>query len=873
MSRRIGKPPNVSREAGSDGVRRQVDDVFVQVCLSLGLVTSSLNARSVIDFIGLQDLIAYSAKPGWAGVKAKTRKGSKAMQHSKTARAHSRSKMTTRLMAGAALSVLCGAMIDVGVSRAEITSAAPATEQVETVVVTAQRREQKLQDVGIAVTAITGGQLKALGLKDSTDLTKDVPGLKMNEYTPSAVVFNIRGVSQNDFGDEQEPPVAVYQDDSYSSSFISSGFPMFDLARVEVLRGPQGTLFGRNATGGAIQFISAKPSHDFNGFVTVGTGSWQDRNIEAAINLPISDKIQTRLSGMQDNSDGYIKELDSNFPNRGAANHWALRDITDWEPNDTTKVELNVRFARNPHEHSAGMYSWEAAYANSNNQGVYLPANMVNPNSNGVSAPAGLPPGADFYGYNNSAIDYQRGGNPFLVGTQGPSYTDRSLFAANLKIDSEVGAFHVTSITDVQDNTKHYLEDASASPSGWVTFAQGGNVRQYSEELRTSGHFGQHELVMGAFAMSVDGHYTASYALPSGFDGDYVPNVTFSQLTKSYAIFAQDEWTLPNNFKAILGARYWSDERQVNYNAFDTYGEGVIFNTHQVYAYNWSTGAQVTQGITVKPSDADKTFSDYSLRAELDYKPTKDILTYASFNRGTKSGGFTLSTATPTAGTEASFLNGIPYKPEVLNAYEIGVKSTLPLRSTLNLTAFYYDYQNYQAFTYYGQVEVVVNKQAWEQGFEAEFATHPLPGLTLSGNAAFMNNQVTGVALPIPDPGIPLVNRHLPQAPKEAFQGLARYEHPILSGFGALQWDTEYTGATCFSVLCAPIEREPSHVISNIRVSYQPASKQWEAAFALNNAFNEIYRVYTYDASPFSGQIPSVYGKPQNWAVTLTYHF
>ena len=134
------------------------------------------------------------------------------------------------LLAGAALGAVYVAPV-----HAQTSSPAPATTHLDEIVVTAQRREQRLQDVGIAVTALNSKSIAALGLKDSTDLTRAVPSLKLNAYTPSAVVFNIRGVSQNDFGDEQEPPVAVYSDDSYCSSFVCSGFPMFDLARVEAV--------------------------------------------------------------------------------------------------------------------------------------------------------------------------------------------------------------------------------------------------------------------------------------------------------------------------------------------------------------------------------------------------------------------------------------------------------------------------------------------------------------------------------------------------------------------------------------------------------------------------------------------------------------
>ncbi len=135
-------------------------------------------------------------------------------------------------------------------------SAAPTTPEAGSgeIVVTAQRREQKLQDVGIAVTVLGKKELSNLNITNATDIVRAIPNLKFNAYSSSQVVFNVRGVSQNDYGDQQEPPVAVYQDDSYASSITTASFPIFDLARVEALRGPQGTLFGRNATGGAVQF-------------------------------------------------------------------------------------------------------------------------------------------------------------------------------------------------------------------------------------------------------------------------------------------------------------------------------------------------------------------------------------------------------------------------------------------------------------------------------------------------------------------------------------------------------------------------------------------------------------------------------------------
>ncbi|MDR3506704.1 MAG: TonB-dependent receptor [Caulobacteraceae bacterium] len=760
--------------------------------------------------------------------------------------------------------LLIGAALGLALSAPAFAQTAPAAaapavkpDQIDAIVVTAQRREQRLQDVGIAVTALGGKSIASLGLKDSTDLVRAVPSLKLNAYTPSAVVFNIRGISQNDFGDEQEPPVAVYQDDSYASSFVSSGFPMFDLQRVEVLRGPQGTLFGRNATGGAIQFISNKPTKDYQGYVSATYGSYDDLNVEGAVSGPLADNVQMRLSGMHEAGDGYLKSIYPGVSSRGGQNHWALRDIIEWQPTANSNVELEVRYGQNPHENSAGMYSWEAAYPGLHGQGAYLPANV---DYWGTGA------GADASGYRNDAIDAVRGGDPWKVAALGRSYTDRSLFDTKLKIEAPLGPVRITSITDYQANYKYYLEDASASPNDVVIFQQGAHIKQYSQELRGAAEFGDHQVVVGAFGMVIDGRYTASYGFPSL---DFIPDVRFSERTTSYAFFAQDEWKLPGDFKAILGARYWHDQRKVNYLATDNTGEKIIFNSSEVVAIKAGTNVSDLTGVTVTPADANKEFSDYSLRAELDYKPSNSLLVYASFNRGTKSGGFTLSTSTPTAGFEADFLNGIPYKPEVLNAYEIGVKTNLPYATTFNVTGFYYDYHNYQAFAQYGLVQNVVNLPAEELGLEVELTTHPIHGLTLQANTSLLDNKVKNV--PLPDHTI--VDHRFPQAPKVSADVLARYEFPVGPGDVSIQADAEYTGRYCFSVLCAPVEREAPHIVGNVRFGFTPNNKKWDVAVFVNNVGQEIYRVYTFDVAGYTGQIPSVYAKPRTWGVSATYHF
>ena len=178
----------------------------------------------------------------------------------------------------------------------------------EEIVVTAQKREQSLQDVGISVTALSGEQMEALGFNTSQELVQQVPGLQMNSFNPGYTAFNLRGISQNNFADHLEAPVAVYVDDVYLGSMNALNLQMFDMAATEVLRGPQGTLFGRNATGGLIHFRSNKATEDeWNGYFKASYGERDDRVLEGAVGGAFSDSVRGRIAGRMQKTDGYIK--------------------------------------------------------------------------------------------------------------------------------------------------------------------------------------------------------------------------------------------------------------------------------------------------------------------------------------------------------------------------------------------------------------------------------------------------------------------------------------------------------------------------------------------------------------------------------------
>jgi len=764
------------------------------------------------------------------------------------------------------------------------------------IVVTAQKREQKLQDVGIAISVLGKDDLNNRTINSATDIVSAIPNLKYNAYSSSQVVFNMRGVSQNDYGDQQEPPVAVYQDDSYASSITTASFPVFDLARVEALRGPQGTLFGRNATGGAVQFISSQPTDHLDGYVKLTYGRYNQSIVEGAVSGPLGDTLNARISGIYDRDDGYIKNITPGEKDRGANNHWALRGIFAFEPSKSFKAKLTLRYSQADKERQAGLYNYAPACFNSQFQGTFLsPTDTCSYwGTTGTAGP----------GYFNPAIAASQGGSPWKTAGTGAAYVDRKLFGATLRLDAQLGAFDVISITDYQHLSKFYIESgdgppelpyvenvtpagpvpcpAPASsvtcyPSGTV-FYQGAKVNQVSQELRLSTTTDRNFLTFGGFGMIIDGKYRAKYATP--FDG-YDPSVNFTQRTESFAFFAQDEFKLSDQVKLIGGLRYWHDHKIGDYTAVHTlplyalslhFGPGGISYTDLTGTNtpaSWTYGSGPS-GVTLTPADARPSFSGVTARAEIDYKPSDKVLLYASYNRGSKSGGFTFSTGTPFPYQLIDTINNLPYRPETLNDYEVGLKTTLAPGTTFNLAAFYYDYQNYQAFVQVALTQVVRNLPAKVKGIEADFTTHPAKGLTLQLSGAWQDSEVKNVLLP---DGATLVNHDLPQTPEFSGSATARYEFGLAGGTASLQGDAIFQSSMCFTVMCAPVEREHGYAVANARIGFTTGDKKIDVAVFVNNLFDKAYRVYAFDGSLYWGDVLGVYAKPRTWGVSVKYNF
>lgn len=686
------------------------------------------------------------------------------------------------------------------------------------VTVTAQKREQNVQDVGISITALSGEQLRQLGYAGTAEIIAQTPGMKMLSYSPSLTVLSIRGVSQNDFADHYEPPVAVLVDEAYVSSQGAVNTLLLDVQRVEVLRGPQGTLFGRNATGGAIQYLSNQPTRDLEARAQLTVGSFNQRNAEVVLSGPLSEKLAARLAVGYVGNDGWLKNRIG--PDLNGNEDVAGRLILAYEPSETTSISLKLHGSRNDDE--SGGYSHRAIFADADGLGADVPADVDI---------YGTCPGCDLLGYRNAGSDPLRQSHDRI------GFLERDIGGATAKLAFDLGFAKLTAISDYLSMDKVFGSDSDASPNNLLTFDSDQKLEQYSQEVRLSGQTDRLSWVGGIYLLDIDTHGTQSAGIGTLYDPPYVGTDRYRQTTRSAALFGQLEYQLSERFSLIGGARYTTDEKRMSIDLRDTAGSSLVFNR------------------SLYPSLAEQTFDNVSGKIELDWRVLDDVMLYGSVNRGTKAGGFSAPIFLPFD------VNALPHDQEVLTAYEAGVKSALwDGRARLNAAMFHYDYQDYQAFFLVGLSKNIANRDATINGAELELALSPVEGLDLSLGVSYLDGSVHDIVLPSGR----IADRDMPMAPRWGINGLVRYRWPLFGGTLALQADATYSSAFNFYVLNPPSTEESAYTVTNTRLSFAPGDERWELAIAVKNVFDTEYRQYANDISALSIGLDAY--APPRWA-------
>jgi iron complex outermembrane receptor protein len=723
------------------------------------------------------------------------------------------------------------------------------------ITVTAQRREQRLEDVGTSITAFDTASMEKLGLRSTTDIVQQVPGMQYQTFSPTITIFNLRGISQNDFGDHHEAPVAVYADDVYQASMSSVAGSMFDQERVEVLRGPQGTLFGRNATGGLIHYLSVKPSLDGSGgYANLSGGEYGDLETEGAVNLPVNDHVGTRFSF----ATAYHNGLISNFAGRDAntQNQYAGRFQVLDKVSDAGDVLLKLYYLRNLGEISPS-YAWGAS-CNVVGSGPLCPAGV-----HGLGAffyppanPYGTCPGCDGSGYIKPTS------NPFSQGFDRQGVFYRTLYGSTVHLDWNFGGgLKLTSVTDYMHLHKRYGEDSDGSPNFQFNFDTYQTYHQFSEELHLSDSSEGFRWITGAYYLDLhnDDVQAEDVNQPEFFFVVHKQGNQFTLDTRSWALFAQTEWDFASQWTLIAGARYTRDDKHYNYTLWNPAPGTPLLDANGVpYVYNSSTA----------PDVVDKTFDLYSGKLELDFKPQAGLLFYGSVNRGPKGGGWSAPSNPSGTNLYATLASVLAYKPETLIDYEIGTKVTfLGGRGRLNADVFYYDYRNYQAFFLRNFTQIIGNVDAKLEGGEVELALIPVHGLTVELGVAALATRIKNVILPDGSSA----DREMPNAPKWTVNLLARYEWPTSVGTFSASVDGKWNASQWLENINAPVDFQPSYAVADVHLGYAPNERLSFDAWAKNVA-NKYYRVYNLDLSGI-GYNESVYGSPRWVGATVTYRF
>lgn len=735
---------------------------------------------------------------------------------------------TTKLFAVSTVAILA---LAANAARAQESAAqdaataadAPSGGLADVIVVTASKREQNLQTVGTAITAISAEKLAKLGTADVTAISTMVPSLQTYTYAPTMTVFNIRGVSQNDYSDSQEAPIAFYTDGAYVSAGGAISGQLFDISQVEVLRGPQGTLFGRNATGGVIQVESARPTRELDGYLKISVGSYDEIASEGAISGSLTSGIRGRLSFMTDKHDGYVTNLFNNT-RLGDANRWAVRgQIAADVPGG--QLHIKTFYTRNNNETPAG-YKPVPAIQDENGLGVLDPT------------------GTDILGYRDD-------NGPFTVSFNQQPLFDRKYYGGTVTYTGSLGrGVEITSITDYQHLDKFYIEDTDASPNRLYSYIAGQSLDQGSEELRLSAAMGNLKWVAGAYAMVIR---TRASQLNGFEDVGSITELANLTKTRSFAVFGQVEYNL-GKVTVIGGLRGSFDRKAYDYTL-----------NQRTFAPEEPSDVTVNYNPSLDPR-AVRHDNNWSGKFEVDYKPNDDILLYASVNRGTKAGGYAAPSTISVP--EDEFFSLITFDQEVLTNYEAGFKAALAgNRLRVNGSVFHYDYNGYQTFTNIGLQAHIANNPAKVDGVELEVTASPIRNLTLNAYGSYLNSRVFDVGL---SSGIS-VERRMPQAPRWSGGASLSYTQP--TSLGDFRFDTNwsYSGRYFFEAFNAPSDFQTGYWLGDASVSFTPkALPQLDFSVAVKNVTNNVYNSYGYDLS-FQGLQQFTIGLPRWVLASVTY--
>jgi iron complex outermembrane receptor protein len=558
-------------------------------------------------------------------------------------------------------------------------TAVPRSAGIEEIVVTSRRREEALQEVPISIVAFTAAEIANNRMENMRTLADMVPNLEVRQvYVNSMPAIYMRGVGSNDYNPSAASSVGLYVDGVYRSLLAGALFQTFDTERVEVLRGPQGTLYGKNTTGGSLNFHSVMPGDEFGGHFKAGIGNYDSLEFEGAVDIPLAEDLSSRFSFMSRNSDGYVDNHGSGADAFLGEDNWAARALFQYTPGDDVRVLLKLH---------GGELNTDFAFPS---RGLFDPATVdgrtfyAEPCKDDVLSFRC----ADFSGYVARGL--------YDVEVNGPGYEDVVMWGSSAQVDWDVktraGAVTLTSITAYDTVERQTFNDSEAGPYVLADGIGEDHSYQVSQEFRAAGGSGPVVWVVGAygFLSVVDALSTFQFPPDGGLGGDYgfwTSNASEDRIeTNNYAFFGESTYSVTERARITAGLRYnWEEKesRQSEYRFIEYLGSpGTPQGTPCGPDASQFDPANCPPGRRESES-----WSDWSGNLTFDYDVAEDVLLFASYKRGFKSGGFSAPLTTCEFTCLGGYAPGPPwdgtrgdgtmldttFDPEILDAYEIGM--------------------------------------------------------------------------------------------------------------------------------------------------------------------------------------------------------
>ena len=749
------------------------------------------------------------------------------------------------MLLGTALGVI-GSLLPAAAFAQDASAPEPAAEaQVETenrlktVTVSAQRREQSLDDVGISVTALSGDQLSDLGMGGAQDIVAQVPNVQFDGGSGGGLnaFLAVRGVVQVDYAEHSEAPNAVYLDDIYVAAPSMLGFKLFDVERAEVLRGPQGTLFGRNSTGGLLQVITADPTDEFEGYATAEYGSFNEYLLEGAVGGPITDNVRFRLAGYKNKADGYFENRntgDGGTEDTFEKDSYGFRGKLEIDLNDDWSVLVMGAYNESP-LHNEGGYKAIPSYTDPvTGLTQFVPADV---DIYGTGA------GNDALGYRDPYSDAHEG-----AFNSDDGYLSKLSHNESVRVEGKLFGADFTSITAASRGWIDYSEDADGTPMRVFQFFSGGVTKQFSQEFRLSGEADKLNWTTGIYFLNIDGNYFYEFDLPFGGFNSYDE---YAQETTSYAAFGQIEYEFSDELKLTSGLRVTRDEK--------SFTQKVTFPLNDLVVYDFNE--QTAPGLTKQK------LTDWTGKLQLDYTPSDDLLIYAGISRGFRGGGF--------AATVAGGLSyeDTPYDPESILAYEAGVKYQLADLAQIRAGAFYYDYTDYQVFSFNGTQTLIGNNDASFSGLELEVVAAPWEGADVIFGASLLDSTIENVGVSDINGGVYYIDTSAVKAPEVTLNGVFSQAFSLGEGEVTFMYDFNYIGEHKANLVPAVVNEIPDSFLQNARISYSPLNADWEVYVFGKNLADDDIKNFSYDTTADTGSVLESYARPRSFGVGFSTHF